>query len=283
MLQSILRLTTKLTRRGQSGSFYKQLEEAVDLPYTPLFTPKFDVFLPRCIAIQRLIQLPSNGLSGPVQQDKEQAYNYLKNIVTTTIIENPQFNIAAFDGINCPPVIPEHVNSLQDFSKSFYCRDARILSYKDFEAALKLCFVDKYTPITVEQVGWLNDSYFWNARPNASLAHFVCAQNYAHLRKLDTTVPVVIQQHSINSVALSQLKASYHIMSMPHETWSHPAFMSFLIKCELPYARLAISRAPYPYIEWLLLPRNHSQSNLLAESLLEAGAPDVMTYLQNFS
>lgn len=284
MLQSMRRLAHKLTRRFQRGQLdltEAQLRAAVDLPFQPLFKPNFDIFLPRCIAIQKLIHLPSNGLSGPVQDDKANAYMFLKNLVTSTSYENPEFSIQNFSGINCPPVVTDAIDSLATFAQHRYCRDARILSYRDFEAALHSSFARRNkAPVVIEQIDWLNQGCFWDANQESSLAHFVCAQNYASLRQLTNTVPALINQHQINLNALSQLKASYHMLSMPQETWSHPGFMSLLIERSLPYARIAISRTPKPYIEWLLLPRNHTLSNLLAEALLEAGAADAIEYLR---
>ena len=90
--------------------------------------------------------------------------------------------------------------------------------------------------------------------------------------------PAELTHYRLSRDGLSELRRRYHVLGMPVEAWSDPAFMGLLLDNRLPYARLALLRqngAP----EFLLLPRQHAAADALGEGLRLAGAPDVVATL----
>jgi hypothetical protein len=78
---------------------------------------------------------------------------------------------------------------------------------------------------------------------------------------------------------LAELRRRYHMLAMPVQAWSEPAFMSLLLDHGLPYARLSLLRYPNAP-EFLLLPKDSPEANALGEGLRLAGAPDVIGHLE---
>lgn len=250
------------------------------LPFMALPAFTSDIWWHSGPPLQRLVDLPRDALSGPVQEDKAAARAVLMRVVECEVQHLDNFDLRRIDGLcSKPRRLEGELNSFEELASSPLGRCARIISYKDFLKTITLAmpgFQNDET-VAIRQANWHSERLYWNSEQHAE--EFACAIAYARLRGLEITRPAELTHYRLSESGLAELRRLYHMTAMPVQAWSEPAFMSLLLDHGLPYARLSLLRydnAP----EFLLLPKASEISNALGEGLRQAGAPDVIAYLE---
>src|SRR5690606_23667381 len=102
------------------------------LPFSPLPTTRDSIFWQEGPPLHRLVDLPRGALSGPVQEDKAQAHAVLVKVVDMQEQELNAFDLRLIEGINGNAPISAFFTDFESYAASEYCRQVRIISYKDF-------------------------------------------------------------------------------------------------------------------------------------------------------
>ncbi len=276
------RLSALAQRLGLIGRVPRHILERasrVRLPFQPLPPPHDSICWLEGPPLHRLVDLPRDALSGPVQEDKAQAHAILARIVELEQQTLDSFDLRQIDGLcACEPERSAYP-SFERYAASEHCRKVRIISYKDFIKTISLAVPGFLAGETIDlrQASWHGERIFWAGDLNGDA--FACAVAYARRRGLETTLPAEIQRYRLSPLGLSQLQRHYHVLAMPAAAWSDPAFMGLLLDNRLPYARLSLLRSAGA-VEPLLLPKLSPEATALGEGLRLAGAPDVVSYLQ---
>ncbi|WP_271411752.1 DUF6685 family protein [Pseudomonas sp. Q1-7] len=229
--------------------------------------------------LQRLVELPRGALSGPVQDDKAEAHAVLVGVVKRSEQHLSSFDLRQVDGLCGSNHEPPPTPSFEDYLAGLHSRKVRIISYKDFIKAISLPLPRFLAgvPIHLCRANWRGKRVFWSGDQHAEA--FAAAVAYARLRELEATLPAEITDYHLDTAGLGQLDDRYHVLAMPVQAWSDPAFMGLLLDGGIPYSRLTFLRnAGAP--EFILLPKNHADATALGEGLRLAGAADVVRYLQ---
>lgn len=277
------RLSALAQRLGLSGRVPRMVFErsrALRLPFQPLPIPPESIWWLAGPPLQRLVNLPRDALSGPVQEDKAEARAVLMRVVEQEQQSFSTFDLRRIDGLcSTPPEIGEPFANFETFAASQTCRSVRIISYKDFLKAISTALPRFLSgePIELCQASWLGERLFWASEQHGEA--FACAIAYARRRGLDVQLPAQLTRYRISQYGLAELKQHYHVLAMPVQAWSDPAFMGLLLDNHLPYARLSLLRTPGAP-EFLLLPKAAAAANALGEGLRLAGAPDVVAHLE---
>ena len=276
------RLGALAQRLGLIGRGQRQILERASqlrLPFSPLPQLRESICWQDGPQLQRLIDLPRNALSGPVQEDKAQAHAMLVRVIETHEQQLSSFDLRMIDGLlTCNPLQANHA-SFEAFAASELCRQVRIISYKDFVKSISQALPRFLAGerITLRQASWRGDRVFWAGEHHSEA--FACAIAYARRRELEVNLPAELSSYRLSEQGLSNLQQHYHVLGMPNAAWSDPAFMALLLDNGLPYSRLSLMGAPGSP-EFLLLPKHSSEATALGEGLRLAGAPDVVGYLQ---
>ncbi len=268
-------------RLGLAGRVPRQIlarARALRLPFQPLPAVPESIWWQADPPLQRLIDLPRDALSGPVQDDKAAARAVLMRVIEQEQRDLDAIDLRRIDGLSgSDPLAPAYA-SLEDYSKTPECRHIRIISYRDFlkTSGLALPALAGEGTLQLRQAGWRGSRLFLagDQHPQA----LACAIVYARRRGLEVVRPAELTHYRLSRDGLRELRRRYHVLGMPVEAWSDPAFMGLLLDNRLPYARLALLRqngAP----EFLLLPRQNAAADALGEGLRLAGAPDVVATL----
>ncbi|HSC82904.1 MAG TPA: DUF6685 family protein [Pseudomonas sp.] len=277
------RLSALAQRLGLSGRAPRMVFDrarSLDLPFKTLPVPPHSIWWQAGPPLQRLVDLPRDALSGPVQEDKAEARAVLMRVVEVERQQLSDFDLRQIDGLcGIAPAGSEAFVSLEEFAATQQCRNTRIISYKDFLKTISQAMPRFLAAEAVElrQASWYGQRIFWDSEQHAEA--FASAIVYARLRGLEVTLPAEISRYRLSSSGLDELKRRYHVLAMPVQTWSDPAFMGLLLDNQLPYSRLLLLRdqgAP----EFLLLPKSSIAANALGEGLRLAGAADVVAYLE---
>ncbi|WP_271105363.1 DUF6685 family protein [Pseudomonas tohonis] len=278
------RLAALAQRLGLGGRAPRLLESAsqLRLPFQQLKPPAADIWWQNGPPLQRLVDLPRNALSGPVQEDKAQAHAVLIRVVELEPRELTNFDLRLIDGFCGTEGAMPSCPSFEEFAATPACRSVRIISYKDFVKAISLPLPRFLAGerISLCQSSWHGKRVFWSGTHH--LEAFAAAIAYARRRELEISLPAELATYRLNPTGLAELDAHYHVLAMPVQAWSDPAFMGLLLDGGIPYARLALlknSGAP----ELLLLPKDHPEATALGEGLRLAGAADVVRYLASLS
>lgn len=277
------RLSALAQRLGLSGRVAKLVFERarnLRLPFRVLPEPTDNVWWQAGPPLHRLVDLPRDALSGPVQEDKAAARAILMGVVERETRHLDDFDLRLIDGLCSPP--PSLDSTLATFEEVAACplgRSVRIISYKDFLKTISQAMPRFLAAEAVElrQASWYGERLFWAGEQHGET--FACAIAYARLRGLEVTLPADLTRYRLSASGLAELRQRYHMLAMPVQTWSEPAFMSLLLDHGLPYARLSLLRYP-DAPEFLLLPKDSAEANALGEGLRLAGAPDVISYLE---
>ncbi|MFD1691370.1 hypothetical protein ACFSHR_06865 [Azotobacter chroococcum] len=101
--------------------------------------------------------------------------------------------------------------------------------------------------LQLRQAGWRGERLFWAGEPQ-QLAAFAAAVAYARRRGLEVVQPAELTRYRLSESGLAGLRRRYHVLAMPAQAWSDPAFMGLLLDQGMPYARLALLRRSAPRV-----------------------------------
>ena len=279
------RLTALAQRLGLIGRAQRQILERASqlrLPFSPLPAPRDSICWLEDPQLHRLVDLPRDALSGPVQEDKAHARGMLMRIVEQKQHALASQDLRLIDGLgSCDPEQTPFTN-FEQYAASEACRQVRIISYKDFIKTVSLALPGFLASekISLRQASWHGPRLYWAGEQHNDA--FACAVVYARRRGLDTTLPAELTHYRISLDGLAQLQQHYHVQAMPAEAWSDPTFMGLLLDNGLPYSRLSLLRGAGS-AEFLLLPKHSAEARALGEGLRLAGAPDVVSYLKQLA
>lgn len=279
------RLTSLAQRLGLIGRGARQTflrASALQLPFKPLPAQHDSIVWQDGPPLYRLVDLPRDALSGPVQEDKALAHAALAGVVSIEQYTLQSFDLRLVDGFSNTLTNGASYRTFEDYAASEHCKQVRIISYKDFIRTFSLA-LPRYLagdPIELRQASWRAQRTFWAGEQQG--ANFAGAIVYARRRGLEVMLPANLTHYRLDSNALASLEQRYHVLAMPCEAWNDPAFMGLLLDSGMPYARLSLWKsAGTP--ELLLLPKDHPQATALGEGLQLAGAPDMLTYLHDLA
>lgn len=277
------RLAALAQRLGLTGRAPRQvLERAshLSLPFEALPSPHDSIWWQAGAPLHSLPELPRSALSGPVQEDKAQAHAMLIRVVERQQQALDSFDLRLIDGLRSDCTGEPLHPTFEAYAASARCRPIRIISYKDFVKTIGLALPRFLAgePINLCQASWKGDRVFWEGEQHGEA--FACAIAYARRRGLEVTLPARMTSYRFSPAGQEAIKRAYHVLAMPVQAWSDPAFMGLLLDSGLPYARLTLLRTPGAP-EFLLLPKDHPEAMALGEGLRLAGAPDVLTHLAN--
>lgn len=256
----------------------EQIAHSVNLPFTPLQVPAVTIGWKNNLNFQHLYNLPRDALSGPIQDDKVEAYAALKNLVSKVVVTESSIDLREIFGLLALPQDADNLQSLEAFAARAECRHIRIISYRDFKKAITQALPQFFNEqaIHLYQASWLGPGLFWAEQQNNCA--FACAVAYARLRGLELPKTAQISRYQIDTTVLSNLQDKYHMLIMPEQAWKDREFMTILLRSDSPYARLILSQTPQP-LEVLLLPKHKPLSDSLGEGLKLAGAYDASDFL----
>ena len=266
-------------RANDSAAFTPEhIAERIKLTFSGLDRPQLSISWKSNLYFQHLYDLPRGALSGPVQEDKAEAHALLVKLVSKVIDTESVIDLRDIYGFS--ELLPgtERMQDLETFAASEQCRHIRIISYRDFEKIITQAIPHFLSdqPINLRQASWLGTNLFW-ADEKLS-CEFACAVVYARRRGLDLPKRTYISRYSLNIDVLQAVQRNYHMLIMPEQAWSDREFMAILLNSGSPYARLALSKEPYP-TEVLLLPKRKQLSDNLGKGLKLAGAHDACEIL----
>lgn len=277
------RLSALAQRLGLGGRVPRMVFErarSLRLPFRVLPEPVPSIWWQAGPPLHRLVDLPRDALSGPVQEDKAAARGVLMGVVERHTEHLDDFDLRRIDGLcSPPPSLDSNLTSFEELTACPLGRCARIISYKDFLKTISHAMPRFLAAEAVElrQASWYGERLFWAGEQHGE--EFACAIAYARLRGLEVTLPAELTRYRLSASGLAELRRRYHMTAMPVQAWSEPAFMSLLLDNGLPYARLSLLRYP-DAPEFLLLPKDSPEAHALGEGLRLAGAPDVIAYLE---
>lgn len=276
------RLSALAQRLGIIGRGQRQILERASqlrLPFSPLPVPRESICWQDGLQLQRLVDLPRNALSGPVQEDKAQAHATLVRVIDVQEQPLSSLDLRLISGMSS--FTPEQAGyaSFEVFANSALCRQVRLISYKDFVKTISLALPRFLAGdvINLRQASWRNDRLFWSGEHHSEA--FACAIAYARMRGLEVNLPALVSHYRLSDSGLDDLQQHYHVVAMPNVAWSEPTFMALLLDSGLPYARLSLMAGTVSP-EFLLLPKHSAEATALGEGLRLAGAPDVVAYLR---
>lgn len=279
------RLAGLAQRLGLIGRVPRQILERAStlrLPFAPLPARRDSICWLDGPQLHRLVELPRDALSGPVQEDKAQARAVLMRIVEVHEQQLASFDLRRVDGLSSIEPEQTHFSSFEDYAASEHCRQVRIISYKDFIKTISLALPRFLAgePIEIRQACWHGERVFWAGEHHSEA--FACAVTYARRRELEVALPAQLSRYRLSDNGLTELQRCYHVLAMPGAAWSDPAFMSLLLDNGLPYARLSLLRTPGA-AEFLLLPKHSAEATALGEGLRLAGAADVVAHMKTLA
>lgn len=278
LTERISALAQRLGLSGRGPRYVLQRASELRLPFQVLPQPSEQIWWQNGAPLQRLVDLPRNALSGPVQEDKADAHAMLINVVQHETQQLDAFDLRLIDGLCGSDLRAAPFTSFEQYASSEACRSIRIISYKDFVKVISTALPRFLAGerIVLRQADWVGNRVYWAGEHHHEA--FASAVAYARLRGLDVTLPAELTRYRLNMPGLQALQAGYHMLAMPVQAWSDPQFMGLLLDKGLPYARLAMLRSPGAP-EFLLLPKHSPEATALGEGLRLAGAPDVVAYL----
>lgn len=276
------RLGAIAQRLGFAGHNTRQIftrASALRLPFQALPSIVPSIWWQSGPPLQRLIDLPRDALSGPIQEDKALAHAMLIRLVKQQQEQIDNLDLRRISGFSCTDNNREPCSSFEEYAGADRCRSIRIISYKDFVKTISHALPRFLAgePIQLRQASWHGEQLYWSGEQH--LEAFACAIAYARRRGLEINLPAVLSRYQVDPAGLADLEISYHMLAMPTQAWSDPAFMALLLDHGLPYARLSLMRSPGAP-EFLLLPKDHEQARALGDGLRLAGAADAVSYLQ---
>jgi len=280
VMSRLARFAQHLGLTGKTPRQALEYASQIRLPFAPLSEPAPSIFWHDGPCLQRVIDLPRDALSGPVQEDKAKAHVALTRLVRKEVSAYPSLDLRQIDGISGQSADGNNYPTFEAFAATPACRQLRVISYKDFVRTLGTALpgFEKQAPIELRQASWLGDRIYWAGEYHAEA--FACAIAYARLRGLEVLLPCELTDYRLDSAGLQSLDDEYHAVAMPAQAWSDRDFMGLLLDAKVPYARLQLLRDANNS-ELLLLDKRASAANALGEGLKLAGAPDMVRYLRD--
>lgn len=279
----IASIASKLGLARKPGNPLQDRAASLQLPFAELPPVPDSIWWQGVPPIHRLAELPRDALSGPVQEDKAEARSVLRGVVSMEESDVENFDLRSVTGLALAADPEHHYPSFEAYAASPACRGIRLISYKDFSQALARALPGDNSAmvINLRKANWRSNHLFYapTTPQEAPARYFACAIAYARVRGLNLPFTARIADYSLSRAGLRHLEHQYHVLAMPTVTWSDPHFMQLLLT-GMPYARLTLLRGPGAP-EFLLLPRQHADSNALGEGLRLAGAPDVCHWLKH--
>ena len=279
------RLAALANRLGFTGRASRQILDRASvlrLPFQALPPAAQSIWWQAAPPLHRLVDLPRDALSGPVQEDKAQAHAVLARLVERQLVHLQTFDLRQINGLCCADDNLPSCANLEEFAGSPACKGIRIISYKDFIKTISLALPRFLAgePINLRQASWQGERIYWSG--DQHLEAFAGAIAYARVRGLEINLPAELTHYRLNPAGIAELQQHYHMLAMPVQAWSDAAFMALLLDNGLPYARLSLLRTPGAP-EFLLLPKADSAAMALGEGLRLAGAADGVSYLQHLA
>ena len=227
----------------------------------------------------RLTELPRDALAGPVQEDKANARAAL--IRTMTRSERPAtVDLRDVEGVVSTDSAVGAFATFDDFLANRTDRTVRIISFNDFEQALKLAFPagTEHAIYQARQASWRHSGVFLDGVEHVEA--LACVVIYARRRALEIPLTVQTTRYAFSDSGLRNLSARYYAIAFAPESWSNPAFLSLLVESGAPYARLA-PLGSGDGTEYLMLPKSSAEAAALGEGLLLAGMGNLVAHLQS--
>ena len=278
MTSRLASLAQRLGLGGADAHNVAQRSRMLSLPFKAIETCASGIGWQSGTPLHRLIDLPRGALSGPVQEDKARIHAVLKRLVGSHSEEQPSLDLRTLDGLCQRALQDSPLATLEELAQSDNGRKVRIISYNDFTRVLgqALPGFERKATLQLRRASWHGDRLFWDDDNHAY--EMASAVVYARRRGLEITLPAIIQCFELRTAVLDELDNGFHMLAMPAQAWSDPAFMGLLLDTGMPYARFGLFNTETP--ESLLLPKDHPQSDTFGQGLREAGAPDVIDYLR---
>lgn len=226
----------------------------------------------------RLTELPRDALAGPVQEDKANARAAL--IRTMTRSERPAtIDLRDVEGVVFTDSAVGAFATFDDYLANRTDRRIRIISFSDFEKALKLAFPagTEQHIYQARQASWRHTGVFLDGVEHVEA--LACVVIYARRRALEVPLTVQTTRYAFSESGLRNLNARYYAIAFAPESWSNPAFLSLLVESGAPYARLAPLGSDGT--EYLMLPKSSAEAAALGEGLLLAGMGNLVAHLQS--
>ena len=280
------RQVTRLVQRFGLGQVdptsLKQTASQLALPPVTLHTHTDSIVWQDGLPLHQLPHLPRNALCGPVQEDKECAFNALTRLIDCDTESLAALDLREIDGISIVLDLPETATSMEQAAAAPCHRHVRLISFKDFQGALVKAVPEPRSahPIELVSASWRGPRLFWRGQSHA--AELIGAVVYARRRELVYMVPANITRYSLNQQAVDALRNSHDVLAIARDSWSDSRFTTLLVEYQVPYSRLPLPTA-LGNLDLLLLPRDSEVAQALATGLRRAGAVDVMSYLSDLN
>lgn len=273
-------LNSVLKRKSAQPAFTAhQVVRELSLEFPQPTLPAPSIHWDHTVHLKQLANLPTNALAGPVQEDKAQAYRYLKQIVVAETQTLDSFDLREVYGLNHQQDKLYLYDSWEAMAQSPLCRQVRIISMRDYNRVLS-AVISKQRPALLLSTAWNPDNVYWHSDHNCHA--LIAALVYARRRELAINMPALHQRTHIRTAAVKELQKHYHTLCMPAEAWSDPAFMDYLVTYKLPYVRFRLAFGELP-MQVILLPRSHPDSNMFGSGLYKAGAYELTDFLLQLS
>ncbi len=278
----IRKLTSSLFRPDHSAVL-KELHHFPCLN-SPIFSaaPLFNqVFFNRNLPLATFYALPSNALSGPVQQDKAKAHAYLKDLIQVEVLPLERFSICQINGLRTTPYVEQPVTDFAQLLATSELPNAGIISFSDFKNTLSQALpnLEQAPSINLTQASWLKGRAFWETNSSEKAHALASALQYAQLRQIDWDLPALLTRYTVIESALLALKHNYHALIIPEALWLNSEFMHVLVSNKLPYVRFNFLNK-LKGIELLLLPKNTKLAKTLGYQLIKQGALELTQLLK---
>lgn len=245
----------------------------LDFPSVALPTPS--IHWKHTLTLQQLANLPSNALSGPVQEDKAAAYRFLSRIVSIEQRELRSFDLRDLYGLNHDQEQLLAQDTWEAMAQTEQCRHVRIISIRDFNRALSTA-IGKNQTVELFNTAWAAKQIYWAHPHNA--CELVSALVYARRRELPLHLPARLHTYQVSTEAVAELQKNYHSLVMPKAAWTDPNFMDYLVNHKVPYVRLSMPLGKQA-LQTIVLARNTPHANVFGNGLLKAGAQEISSLL----
>lgn len=257
-----------------------EVKDRLRLTFPVPTMPPASIHWQHSLHLHQLANLPANALSGPVQEDKAEAYQYLNKIVSLETSSLDSYDLRNLYGLNHDlEQLLDH-DCWNSMALSQPCRTVRIISIRDFNRTLESAIGNDAT-IELLSTAWEPDKHYANCTQGTG-CKLLAALVYARRREVPVMRPVTLSQTQVNALPVQELHKHYHTLAMPDTAWTDPVFMNYLVSHKTPYVRLGLPLGQQQ-LQIILLPRNNPHSDTFGTGLLKAGAHELSSFLLKLS